>query len=42
LVADGVEAALTPVYYGVKAAAFTIPAEMVEILSADETEGEGD
>ena len=32
LVSQGVEPALTPLYIGVKAAAFRIPAEMVTIL----------
>jgi len=36
IVADGVEPALTPVYSGVKASAFRIPAEMVSIIMADE------
>jgi hypothetical protein len=38
---DRVEAVLTPIYNGVKAAAFRIPAEMTAILSADST-SEGD
>lgn len=35
IVADGVEPALTPIYIGVKAAAFRIPTEMAAILAAD-------
>ncbi len=36
VVADGVEAALTPIYRGVKAEAFRIPTEMVAILTAEQ------
>jgi len=40
VVADGVEAALTPVYEGgVKAVAFTIPKEMIAILAEDRESG---
>ena len=35
VVAEGVEPALTPIYHGVKAAAFRIPREMVAILSEE-------
>lgn len=42
LVASNVEPALTPIYDGVKAAAFRIPAEMVTILTGDDGEMEGE
>jgi hypothetical protein len=42
LVAPNVEPALTPIYAGVKAAAFRIPAEMVTILAGVDGETEGD
>jgi len=42
LVAPNVEAALTPIYDGVKAAAFRIPAEMVTILAGEDGEVDGE
>ncbi|MGH8574550.1 MAG: PIN-like domain-containing protein, partial [Gammaproteobacteria bacterium] len=42
LVAPNVEPALTPIYDGVKAAAFQIPAEMVTILAGDDGDVDGE
>ncbi len=42
LVAPNFEAALIPIYDGVKAAAFRIPAEMVTILAGDDGEVDGE